>query len=183
MQSPLGYESNTKTIRRLLKSLYGLKQAGHKWYDTLVCALTSLGFQTTCADLGSSNKLITLYKKKLNACYVLTDLGPLHWLLGIKVTCDRAAHTITLSQSSYIDSIISCFSLANAKPCSSPMTPGTIYSKKDAPFNAEEAVCMQCTPYHQAIGSLMYATIATHPDITFAVSILSCFLKNPGDIH
>jgi Reverse transcriptase (RNA-dependent DNA polymerase) len=174
MQSPLGYESDAKTIRRLQKSLYGLKQVGCKWYDTLVCALMSLGFQTTCTDLGvfyacvdkhvlilavhvddciftgSSNELIVLYKKKLNACYVLTDLGPLHWLLGIKVTRNRAAHTISLSQLLYIEYIISCFSLTNAKPCSSPMTPGTIYSKKDTPSNAEEATCMQCTPYHQA---------------------------------
>jgi Reverse transcriptase (RNA-dependent DNA polymerase) len=79
---------------------------------TLVHALMSLGFQTTCANLGvfyacidehililaihvndciftgSSNKLIALYKKKLNACYALTDLEPLYWLLGIKVTHD-----------------------------------------------------------------------------------------------
>jgi hypothetical protein len=81
----------------------------------------------------------------------------------------------------YIDTIISHFSLTNAKPCSSPMTPGTVYLKKDAPSNAKEAV--QRTPYRQAIGSLMYATIATHPNITFAISILSCFLENPGDIH
>ena len=42
---------------------------------------------------------------------------------------------------------------------------------------------MQRTPYQQAIGSLMYAAIATRPNITFAISILSCFLENPGDIH
>jgi hypothetical protein len=29
----------------------------------------------------------------------------------------------------------------------------------------------------------MYATIATCPDISFAISILSHFLENPGDIH
>jgi hypothetical protein len=29
----------------------------------------------------------------------------------------------------------------------------------------------------------MYAAIATCPDITFTVSILSRFLENPGDIH
>jgi hypothetical protein len=102
MQSPLGYESNAKTVKQLQKSLYRLKQARHKWCDTLVYTLMSLGFQTTCVDpgvffahvdehililavhvddcilTGSSNKLITLYKKKLNACYVLTDLGPLY---------------------------------------------------------------------------------------------------------
>ena len=41
MQSPLGYQEDTGTIR---KSLYGLKQARHKWYDTLSRALANLGF-------------------------------------------------------------------------------------------------------------------------------------------
>ena len=38
-------------------------------------------------------------------------------------------------------------------------------------------------PYRQAIGSLMWATVATRPDIAFAVSVLSQFLENPGRIH
>ena len=42
---------------------------------------------------------------------------------------------------------------------------------------------MSKVPYREAIGSLMYASVATCPDITFAVSTLSQFLDNPGDIH
>ncbi len=121
MQPPPGYSSNTCKVKQLQKSLYGLKQAGCKWYDTLVCALSSLGFHTTstnpgvfyahmdkqvlilavhvddCVLTGSSKDLIATYKQKLNACYTLTNLGPLHWLLGIKITCNQAAHTISLS--------------------------------------------------------------------------------------
>ena len=33
------------------------------------------------------------------------------------------------------------------------------------------------------LGSLMYAAIATRPDIAFAVSTLSQFLTNPGRLH
>jgi reverse transcriptase-like protein len=78
----------------------------------LVWALISLGFHTThanpgvfythenehililavhvddCIFTGSSNKLIMVYKQKLNACYALTDLGLVHWLLGIRITCN-----------------------------------------------------------------------------------------------
>lgn len=39
------------------------------------------------------------------------------------------------------------------------------------------------TPYRKAIGSLMYAAVATQPDIAFAVSTLSQFLSNPGEVH
>ena len=37
--------------------------------------------------------------------------------------------------------------------------------------------------YSQIIGSLMYLASATRPDISFAVSKLSRFVSNPGDVH
>ena len=58
-----------------------------------------------------------------------------------------------------------------------------IYTKQDVPSTPEDTLCMQHTPYCQAIGSLMYIAIATCPDITFTIAILSCFLNNPGDAH
>jgi hypothetical protein len=42
---------------------------------------------------------------------------------------------------------------------------------------------MKNMPYREAIGSLMYAAVATRPDIAFAISALSQFLNNPGDLH
>jgi hypothetical protein len=208
MQSPPGYDTGAKgMVKRLHKSLYGLKQAGRKWYDALCRVLADLGFKVTqadpgvfyarveghililavhvddCAMTGSSGELIAQYKHKLHSCYALTDFGPLHWFLGIKVTRDREARTISLSQSSYIDSILARFSLSDAHPYKIPMTPSVTLSKRDAPSNASEASHMHKVPYREAIGSLMYASVATRPDITFAVSTLSQFLENPGEMH
>jgi transposase InsO family protein len=208
MHEPPGYESQGEPkVKRLHKSLYGLKQAGRKWYDTLTRALTDLGFCASSADpgvflakpegqllilaihvddcilTGSSPELIAQYKSKLNDCYALTDLGPIHWLLGIKITRDRPARTISLSQTSYIDSIISRFGLGDAKSYSTPMVPGVIHSRNDCPSDPTELDRMKKTPYREAIGSLMYASVATRPDITYAVSALSRFLDNPGSIH
>jgi hypothetical protein len=42
---------------------------------------------------------------------------------------------------------------------------------------------MRKVPYREAIGNLMYASVAMRPDITFAVSTLSQFLENPGEAH
>jgi len=42
---------------------------------------------------------------------------------------------------------------------------------------------MRNVPYHEAIGSLMYASLGTRPDITFAVQTLSRFTANPGTAH
>ena len=209
MQEPPGYETaqNGAAIKRLRKSLYGLKQAGRKWYDALCRILTDLGFHASIADpgvfiartsnhililavhvddcalTGSSSELINAYKQKLNERYALTDLGPIHWLLGIKISRDRAARTISLSQTAYIESIINRFNLTDAKSASTPMDPGVTLCKTDAPSSPAEAAHMKSVPYREAIGSLMYASVATRPDITFAVSTLSQFLDNPGEAH
>ena len=132
---------------------------------------------------GSSEELIEQYKQKFHAHYALTDLGPLHWLLGIKVTRDRAACTISLSQTTYINSILSWFNLSDAHPYQVPMTPSLTLSRHDAPSNATEAAHMRKVPYREAISSLMYASIATRPNITFTISTLSQFLENPGEVH
>jgi len=39
------------------------------------------------------------------------------------------------------------------------------------------------TPYQRVIGSLMYATTSTRPNIAFAVSILSQFMREPAQSH
>jgi len=63
------------------------------------------------------------------------------------------------------------------------MVPSTFYSKRDSPSSPSDIACMCKVPYHKAIGSLMYAAVATCPDIAFAVSTLSWFLENPGEAY
>jgi len=208
MQEPPGYETGeADAVKRLLKVLYGLKQAGRKWYNVLHTAVTDLGFQVAradprvfvahikkhtlvlavhvnnCAMTGSLPKLIAVYKGKLHERYALTDLGPVSWLLGIQITHDRETRAISLSQEAYIKTIIARFVLANAKPYSMPMVPSASYSKDDSPASVNDAAQMRKVLYREAIGSLMYASVATWPDITFVVSTLLQFLENLGEAH
>ena len=136
-----------------------------------------------CTITSSSAELVQDYKKRINVCHSITNLGPIHWLLGIKVTWDCKAHTISLSQESYIDTIINHFKLGKAKTIPTPIIPSILYSTKDTLANETEAACMAKTPYQEAIGSLMYMAIATHPNILFMVSTLSQFLENLGEAH
>ena len=110
-----------------------------------------------CVLTGSSSDLISEYKQKLNSCYAPTDLGPVHWLLGIKVTRDHATHTLSLSQEVYIDAILLRFALSKAKAYGTPMTLGAFYLKKDSLSSPNEVTRMKNTPYREAIGGLMYA--------------------------
>ena len=40
----------SRYVVKLHKSLYGLKQAGRKWYDTLCSSLADIGFKRSMAD-------------------------------------------------------------------------------------------------------------------------------------
>jgi hypothetical protein len=194
-------------VVRLEKALYGLKQGGRKWYDTLCRSLAELGFRKAetdrtvffhnqgpdivilaihvddCTITGSSVKLQTEMKARIGAKFQLTDLGPISWLLGIQVIRERTSHTISLSQQSYITSILRRFNLADSKPLAAPMDPNIILSKTQCPTNAADIARMQKVPYREAVGSLMWAAVGTRPDIAFAVGTLSQFLENPGEAH
>ncbi len=136
-----------------------------------------------CVITGSSAKLSADYKAKFNTHYTLTDLGPVSWLLGLKVTRDHENRTICLSQTAYINTMLDRFTLTNTKPFHSPMVLRIIYSKDDSPSSPQEATHMEKALYREAIGSLMYASVATRPNISFVVTALLQFLDNPGEVH
>ena len=69
------------------------------------------------------------------------------------------------------------------KNCSTPLDPNIKLSKGQCPNSDEGKKAITKIPYWQAIGSLMWATVATQPDIAFAVSVLLQFLENPGRVH
>jgi hypothetical protein len=119
----------------------------------------------------------------LHERFNISDLGELTWLLGLKVEQDCPKRTIALSQKAYIKMILEYFHLQDAKSTPIPMNAGTILSTDQSPSTSNEINEIGDIPYQRGIGSLMYATTSTHPDITFPIVILSQFMQNPGWIH
>ena len=209
MEQPPGHEDRDPCnfCLQLKKSLYGLKQAGQKWYDVVCQTFADLRFKKSkydpavfyihsgnniiimaihvddCTITGNNQVLLNEIKCKIKSRYSLTNLGPINWLLGIKITRDQAAQTISLSQESYIDSILVHFNLMDTKPMSTLMDPSMQFSKDQSPQTLEEMAEMQNVPYQEGTGSLQYCAIATWPDIAFLVSLLSQYNENPGQIH
>jgi len=136
MRQPPGYPAPNSSgkVCHLLKTLYGLKQSGRRWYQKLMEILVKrLGFVQSdvdqavfyhhsgdnghatiiivvhvddCTIAASTLLLIVAFKCQISEYVEITDLGELHWLLGIEIKCDHDCRTIHLSQCSYIDSII-----------------------------------------------------------------------------
>ena len=64
-----------------------------------------------------------------------------------------------------------------------PMSHGIHLSKTQCPTMSDEREHMSKVPYASAIRSIMYAMISTHPDVSYALSVMSRYQSDPGESH
>src|SRR5260221_2078835 len=84
--------------------------------------------------------------------------------------------SISISQSRYVSDIVEHFGFTNSCPISTPIATSFQLPQLDSP---EIDTC----DYQSQIRSIMYAMLGTHPDIAYAVGMLSQYLANPGPDH
>jgi len=114
----------------LKKSIYGLKQSPWQWYKTVTNYLSGLGFVSTSFDPGllyyrsgsllmvivlfvddlllasSSSKLLRQVKSRFCGHFKVTESGDLSSYIALKIKQHRGMRTITISQRSYLESIL-----------------------------------------------------------------------------
>ena len=78
-----------------------------------------------------------------------------------------------LSQREYVGKVLQRFHMDDAKGISTPLPPYVKLSALDSPQTDVDRAEMAKIPYASACGSLMYAMVATRPDIAFAVGVVS----------
>ena len=83
----------------------------------------------------------------------------------------------------YINSVVTHFHLEDAFKVKTPMDTSVHLTKQSTPNTVEEWECMSKLPYLALVGSLMYASMGTRPDITHAISNLGKYSSNPGKTH
>ena len=109
-------------------------------------------------------------KRYFQNSFQTKDLGKLHYFLGIEVT--RSKEDISLSQRKYVLDILEEIGLLGSKPVETPMDPNVkLYEDQGGLLSNPER-------YRCLVGKLNYLTI-TRPDISFAISVLSQFRKDP----
>ncbi|KAJ9547714.1 hypothetical protein OSB04_020257 [Centaurea solstitialis] len=209
MEQPEGFEDpkNPNKVCKLLKSIYGLKQASRSWNLHFDERIKEFGFAKSefepCVYTKFSGSIVTflvLYvddilligndvptlrsvKSWLSRCFQMKDLGEATYILGIKIYRNRSKRLIGLSQSTYIDKILKRFRMDESKKGFIPMQHGIVLSKTQCPVSSQDQDKMKSVPYASAIGSIMYAMLCTRPDVAYSVSVTSRYQQNPGEPH
>ncbi|GAA97486.1 hypothetical protein E5Q_04164 [Mixia osmundae IAM 14324] len=175
-------------VCKLKKAIYGLKQAGLAWVNTLSERLIAFGLDQTEADpniytkpIGDDLLVLIVYVDDLliasptqSLAWELVDflaqtfqfkrIGEPKKFLGIELSRNRAARTISLRQSVYAQDIVSKAGLAQAKTLSVPMDKATHQAMHDP----DGKPCLNVKDYQSGVGALSYLAMATRPDLAFA---------------
>ena len=84
---------------------------------------------------------------------------------------------MTISQPTYLQNVLKKFKMENCNPVSTPVEAGKQFHKR-----LDEA-CFDKQLYQQAVGSLIYATTSTRPDLAASVGVLSQYMSDPSELH
>jgi hypothetical protein len=127
------------------------------------------------AIAASSKQLAQETVSALGRKFKLKDLGELKRFLGLDITRDRAKKQLRISQVPYMRKILSKFEMLECKGVRTPMDQGLQLVPDEELFDL--------STYQQAVGSLMYLTIMTRPDLAFSVNALAMFSSKPSPTH
>ena len=108
----------------------------------------------------------------------MKDLGKLHYCLGITVEYDKEKKCLWMHQRQYIQSLLERYGLSQAKTSTTPADINVKLVKDDGMSKPVDPVF-----YQSMVGSLLYAAIATRPDISQAVGAVSKFNSCPTEAH
>jgi hypothetical protein len=203
IEQPIGYQEGAANIVcHLKKALYGLKQAPRAWNQKLKAELKAMGFQESIADpslfINDDSKgctyvlvyvddiliaakdmvSVNVTKSRLMQSFEARDLGEASLFLGMNITRDRATGSLKVSQERAIGNLINKYGLNEAKPKTVPLSSSIKLTAEDG-----EALDKECYPFSALVGSMLYLSICTRPDIAYSVGALAKYMSKPTTVH
>ena len=194
-----GYEDH---VCKLNRSIYGLKQSARCWNYELDKKLKEMGFKQSKSDPciyikdtkegyciiavyvddlivgGENEKNITHTKKTISDIFEVTDMGTLHYFLGVKVIQNLSTGEIWIGQPNFTKELLKKLQMAESKAVETPSDPSMKLTKKTE--NEEE---FNKVKYQSAVGSLLYLSTRTRPDIAYAVGNSARYCSEPTNSH
>ena len=197
MKLPGGCGEQSKRTAKLGRAIYGLKQSGRKWgylcADTLIadgfeqCKANRCIFRKTVDEvvvmivgvyvddllLGGSEEDCESLLASLNKMFPTNILKECTWYDGCGIERDVELGTIKLSQETYIESLMKRFDVQSISDI--PASPGTELgpNQDDEPEGD--------WPVRETVGSLMWLSTMTRPDITNAVRAVARYAHEPTE--
>ncbi|RWR85047.1 histidine biosynthesis bifunctional protein hisIE, chloroplastic [Cinnamomum micranthum f. kanehirae] len=98
-------------------------------------------------------------------------MGEAIYVLGIKITHDRLNRLLTLSQESYLETVLKRFDRMMCKPIDTPISKSEKLSSKQGPTTEEDKAMMRGKSCDQVVRSIMYAMLCTRPDVAFVMGL------------
>jgi hypothetical protein len=117
-------------------------------------------------------------KQLLMSAFDARDLGEAKYFIGMEILRDRAELTLKLVQQKYAEDVVARFGMADSKPNVVPLNPSVKLSREVDPEQDTSTY-----PYREVVGSLMYLSVCTRPDISQAVGALARFMSAPQKQH
>jgi hypothetical protein len=191
-------------VFELLKSQYGIKQASRIWNIMLHKSLVKAGLKQSrrdpCLYYKFTKEETTIASIYVDDLKFATNVGHKYFdlikedginiqkvsgdqYLGIRIERDRESKTIMMSQQAYVERALEKFGMNDCSTVSTPIANDMKLTEKMCPTTKEDRHKMADKPYRELIGTLMYLSTSTRPDIAKAVSNVSRYLINPGILH
>ncbi|KAL7288350.1 hypothetical protein TKK_0017683 [Trichogramma kaykai] len=182
---------------RLKKAIYGLKQSGRCWNERFDTFIKRIGFKQSNADkcvyigvIDNCKVYLALYvddglilcekSDTLNKMLRLLESefkivsGELKLFVGMEILHER--NFIFISQRDYIDKVLKRFGMIDANEISTPADPHARLSTNNVTPNEN-------VPYREAVGSLLFLSQVSRPDIAFATGVVSRYLDKYDESH
>lgn len=203
MQQPDGYVQTGQEhlVCKLNKSLYGLKQSPRCWNAVFHEYMEHIGFKQGNADpcvytrsadvttiiavyvddlimMSETTQEMVRVKGLLSDRFKMKDMGELHYCLGIAIEQCEHRQSLLIHQSLFIQKILAKYKMSEANTVATPADLSVRLVKNDGLSKPVDQ-----GHYQAMVGSLLYAAIATRPDIAQAVGVVAKFSSNPDSSH
>ncbi|KAI0993413.1 hypothetical protein K3495_g14771, partial [Podosphaera aphanis] len=193
---------------KLNKAIYGLKQSPREWFLEVKHFFREIEFGQSEADpnlfisspMGENREriymllliyillffddmlvcgrraLINNVKLKIISRWSCKNLGPIETFVGFQVKRDRANHRFTIHQEMYVKKLIERLGMSRCNGVATPLIPGLVLKEyEDDEFLNDDNAAL----YRLIVGSTIYLSNSTRPDIAYAVGQLARFMAKP----
>lgn len=191
IKPPKGIKINNNKVLKLNRGLYGLRESPKCWNKRFDSYIKQKGFERSQNDfcfyirkdikvwliifvddilITGESKHVENVIQELKTEFGIKDFGEPSLFLGVEIQRNKHLKNLKLTQKKQINKMLNKFNMTDCKGANTPMVKGFEYNKD------EEIIDV---PYRELIGSLMFVSTSTRPDIAFATSYLSQFLDKP----